>query len=167
MEFFTDKQIEETYKTVEENITGEQIKLLSDIMESIIKNISYIITYYLEIHNKMFKVSKVYREFVECVFDKKNYNKLLSAGALRQGLNTANSLRSLGLFSLTRKIFRADNKSVEKKTIEYFSHIEPVMEMYVEAHESNLYFPFYFYTIEILKGIAIESLNEVLKNYKF
>ena len=169
MEFFTTEEIMETYNKVRENITQEQVDAVSKLMGSIVNNISLIIGNYIKIHEKMYKVSKVYREFVDCIFkdNQKGYHKLLSVGAARQGINTANSLRSLGLFSLTRKIFRVDDKSVEKKAIEFFCHIEPVMEMYVEANESNLYFPCYFFTVEVLKGIVLEELNKILENYKF
>lgn len=169
MEIFTKDEVNNVYQNIQKNLTQEQVQLCSNLLQKIIENISNMIGQYVDIHKKIYSSNEIYHKFINYAFKdtQDQYKKLVNLGESRKYLNTANNIRSFGLFGLTRKIFGADNKNTEKKFLEYLRNIEIVLDCFNDSVETKMNFVTYFLTVLTLKEIALNTFKEYIKNIEF
>ena len=160
--------VAKVYKKIADNLSDKEIEFCKKLLEKTIENVSNIIYYYVDIHKKIYTTNEIYQKFINNVFkDSREYNKLLNSGESRKYLNKMQNSRSLGLFGLTRKILRVDNKSAEKRIIDYINNVEIVLDCFNDSIETETNFVVYFLTVLYLKEIVLNSFKDYLETIKF
>ena len=160
MELFTTEEVQIVYEKIRKGLTEEQVHMCNNLLGKVIKNIAHTISGHVEIHKKIYQDNETYRKFVDNVFNKNEYNKLLSLGEAQKSLDWMNNMKSLGLFGLTKKVFGYGNKEVERKYQKYLDDVYLVLDSFNASSETGDNFVLYFLTVLTLKGVVLEILQE-------
>lgn len=167
MSLFARENIEKIYIEIQKKLTKNQVAECVKILSKIVENFSNFIVQNVDIHQKIYEDNQTYHKFINNAFSEETYNKLLKLGQSQKRLNKFENARSLGLFSLTKKLFGKGANSIETKFIEYLENIDSVLLAYNVSQETECDFTIYLLTLLTLENIALQAVTDYIKNIKF
>ena len=164
--YTTSTVYELAHKKATDLIDEKTINLCTKILEKIIQTTTTLIYYHIDVHKKLYLENRDYCEFINNIFDEKDLIKHIKIGESQNYLKIINNVRSLGLATIGRKLFKTDNKNIYNNAKNYYENISKVLYALNLSKNNIGTFPTNFLAFTIIEKATIETYYKIVSDYK-